>query len=32
MEGERGCGGLYNISTMVFGMRQGAEPSITPSV
>lgn len=32
MEGERGCGGLYNISRMVFGMRQGAEPSITPSV
>lgn len=31
MEGERGCG-LYNISRIVFGMRQGAEPSITPSV
>lgn len=31
-ERERGCAGLYNISRMVFGMRQGAEPSITPSV
>lgn len=28
----RGCAGLCNISRMVVGAYQGAEPSITPSV